>query len=350
MALTYGPKIVTDGLVLNLDAGSTRSRLGRNLIPNPTTLSSYAANQSVTVSQSGKYIQAVSNQTTSTPGVWPIGGSIPVSASTRYTFRVKAGVTFGSNPQLYALENGVTQLAFTGTISSTFGWTEISFTTTAGATVLQVGILWSAPALNSTVLIEESGLHQTAAWYDTSINNLTTTFSATRPSYFSTNGGYYHFTGSETATLTNPLSAQTTLGQAWTVNAWINVTDDTNNQSLLNLNSGLFPSYGTNNSLLYLNSGANDYYTYGGDVGGQGWGYLSFRFRNVDNYRTIYRNNVNISTGGPNATFTPSGNPGTLTLGSNLRAFLAKLEIYNRVLTDAELAVNYNAYRGRFGL
>jgi hypothetical protein len=132
--------------------------------------------------------------------------------------------------------------------------------------------------------------------------------------------------------------------------AWLNV-DDTTSQNLLNLNSGLFPSYGTNNSLLYLNGGANDYYTYGGDIGNLGWKYVTFRFSNLNSgYRTIYSNAVNISTSGPNATSTPSGNPGTLTIASNLRGNLAKLEIYNRVLTDDEVTQNFNARRGRFGI
>lgn len=182
-------------------------------------------------------------------------------------------------------------------------------------------------------------------WYDLSGQGRNVTLSAA-PAF---SNGYLTFTGTQTGTFTNPLVGQTQFYQNWTVSAWLSV-DDTATQNLLNLNNGLFPSYGTNNSLLYLNGGVNDYYTYGGDVGNTGWCYITFRFRNSDGYRTIYKNAVNISTSGPNATSTPSGLPGTLTLASNLRGNLARVEIYNRVLSDGEVLVNYSANKGRFGL
>lgn len=185
-------------------------------------------------------------------------------------------------------------------------------------------------------------------WYDVSGNGFNATFSVV-PTYSTLNKGYFTFNGTQTATFLNPLSSQTQLYQNWTVSAWLSI-DDTASQVLLNLNSGLFPSYGTNNSLMYLNAGANDYYTYGGDIGALGWKYITFRFRNSDNYRTIFSNAVDISTGGPNNTSTPSGNPGTLTLASNLRGNLARVEIYNRSLTDEEVSQNFNANRGRFGI
>lgn len=183
-------------------------------------------------------------------------------------------------------------------------------------------------------------------WYDVSGNNFNATL-VSSPSYNS--NGYFVFTGAQTATVSNPLSTQANKSQTWTVSALLNV-DDTGSQNLLNLNNGLYPSYGTNNSLLYLNGGVNDYYTYGGDIGNLGWKYITFRFNNLSGYRTIYSNAVNISTSGPNATSTPSGNPATLTIASNLRGNLAKLEIYNRVLSDAEVLQNFSAVRGRFGL
>lgn len=186
-----------------------------------------------------------------------------------------------------------------------------------------------------------------SVWYDLSATKYNATL-VSSPTYNS--AGYFVFTGAQYATVTNPLSSQSNTGQLWTVSAWLNI-DDTTGQNLLNLNIGLYPSYGTNNSLLYLNSGANDYYTYGGDIGNLGWKYVTFRFSNLNSgYRTIYSNAVNISTSGPNATSTPSGNPGTLTIASNLRGNLAKLEIYNRVLSDEEVTQNFNAGRGRFGV
>ena len=91
MALNYSPKTVTDGLVYFLDAGSDKSRYGAELIGDKSD-SQYIANQSVTITRTGSFIKAVSNQNTSTPGVWPIGNGgspITVAANTSYTFRVR---------------------------------------------------------------------------------------------------------------------------------------------------------------------------------------------------------------------------------------------------------------------
>lgn len=210
-----------------------------------------------------------------------------------------------------------------------------------------VSIVTSGLVLNLDAANIKSYPGSGSIWYDVSATKYNATL-VNSPTYNS--AGYFTFTGTQYATVTNPLSSQSNTGQLWTVSSWLNI-DDTTGQNLLNLNIGLYPSYGTNNSLLYLNSGANDYYTYGGDIGNLGWKYVTFRFSNLNSgYRTIYSNAVNISTSGPNATSTPSGNPGTLTIASNLRGNLAKLEIYNRVLTDDEVIQNFNAYRGRFGL
>ena len=185
-------------------------------------------------------------------------------------------------------------------------------------------------------------------WFDLSGNGYHATLVGS-PAFSTVNKNSFTFTGSQTATVSNPIRSQLTNNQDWTVISWLNI-DDTTGQNLLNLNSGLFPSYGTNNSLLYLNGGANDYYTYGGDIGALGWKHVAFRFSNLRGYRTIYSNAVNISTSGPNATSTPSGNPNTLTIGSNLRGSLATLEIYNRVLTDSEIIEDFNITRGRYGV
>lgn len=185
------------------------------------------------------------------------------------------------------------------------------------------------------------------AWYDVSGGGYTATL-VNAPTY--NTSGYFVFTGTQYVTVTNPLYAsQTATNQTWTVSAWINI-DDTTNQILINFGIGLYLSAGTNTSLLYLNSGANDYYTYGGDIGGLGWKYVTFRFNNANGARTIYSNATDITTSGPNNTSTPTGLNATNTIANNLRGNLAKLEIYNRMLTDIEVTQNFNASRGRYGL
>jgi hypothetical protein len=160
----------------------------------------------------------------------------------------------------------------------------------------------------------------------------------------------FSFDGTQTATVLNPLG-QSTLTQEWTVSAWINITDKVSQRLVTGLAAGLSVCYTQgNNSLLYLNSGANDYYTYGGDLGGLGWVMATFRFRNSDGYRTIYRNTTNISTSGPNNTSIPVGQSATFTLCSALEGDVAQINMYDRVLTDAEIQQNFEATRSRFGI
>jgi len=152
----------------------------------------------------------------------------------------------------------------------------------------------------------------------------------------------------------NPLD-QAQLAQVWTVQAWINITTKPPQVLVNGLNENLWIEfYQGNNSLLYLNSGANDYYTYGGQFTAQGWVLATFRFNNATGDRQILRNLSNISTGGPNNTSTPSGQASTFLIGAaNSATILGKIGnvlFYNRYLSDAELAQNYNATKGRFGL
>ena len=159
MGLAYNPSTATTGLELAIDAGSAKCKFGTNLVPNPSLLSTYAGNQSVTVSQDLDYIRVVSNQTNSTPGVWPIGGVIPVLPLTRYTMRSFAIRDFGTAFGAYALGSSGNQLVFATTAAtSTPSWIEQTFTTGATDTSVRVGYLWSAPVLNSAIKLKDFGL------------------------------------------------------------------------------------------------------------------------------------------------------------------------------------------------
>ena len=75
------------------------------------------------------------------------------------------------------------------------------------------------------------------------------------------------------------------------------------------LNTGLhICATHADDSLLFLNWVAiHDYYTYGGNLGGIGWTMVTFRFRNSDAARTIYKSMTNITTTGPVNDSVPSG-------------------------------------------
>lgn len=173
--------------------------------------------------------------------------------------------------------------------------------------------------------------------------------------YSSSNNGSLVFDGvDDYVSFSNPLN-QSNLTQVWTVLGWISITDKVSQTLIGGLNSACSVCYSQgNNSLLYLNSGANDYYTYGGDLGNVGWTLATFRFNNSNGDRTIYRDLSNISTGGPNNTSIPSGQSSTFYVGYGgpgyLQGNLSQLLMYNRYITDVELTQNFNALRGRYGI
>lgn len=139
----------------------------------------------------------------------------------------------------------------------------------------------------------------------------------------------------------NPLSHQKNLDQEWTVMACVNVGSKTFQKLVGGLNQGVYVVYTSDRSLLYLNGGVNDYYTYGHDLSDVGWEMVTFRFRNSDGYRTIWKNGINRTTSGPNKTSTPSGMGETLYIGEDMQGYLSNISIYDRVLSDAEVLHNY---------
>jgi hypothetical protein len=176
------------------------------------------------------------------------------------------------------------------------------------------------------------------------------------PTFSSTNGGCMVFDGiDDFVSIPNPLN-QSNLLQEWSVSAWINITTKTRQCLLGNFNTNLYVSYfDSSQSLLYLNQGVDDYYTYGGNLSNIGWVLATFRFKNSTGQRTIYRNGTNISTTGPNFTSTPKGIQSTLTIGYNIanaaagfQGSLSNIMIYNRYITDQEILQNYNATKSRF--
>ena len=191
-------------------------------------------------------------------------------------------------------------------------------------------------------------------WYDLSGNGNHGTLT-NGPTYNSINGGCIVFDGSDDyVSFKNPLN-QSQLNQVWTIQGWINISSKPSQYFIAGLNSGVFIEYSQgNNSLLYLNSGTNDYYTYGGQFTNQGWVFCTFRFNNATGDRQIWRNTTNISTGGPNNTYTPSGQSSTFTLGANGSATISgkvsNLLFYNKYLIDSEIAQNFAAHRGRYGI
>ena len=191
---------------------------------------------------------------------------------------------------------------------------------------------------------------QNTTMYDLSGNNKNGTL--TNGPSFNTNG-YISFDGvDDYISIANPLS-QSNLDQIWSVSAWVNLRDGAGGQQYIitGLNNGIAADWYNNGPLLYLNSGANDYYTYGsGYIGGTGWNNLVYVFDNRSNIRKIYKNGTLIGDrSGPNNTSTPSGQSVTWNIGQ-MSGSIGSLQVYNRLLSESEIAQNFDAQRSRFGI
>lgn len=149
------------------------------------------------------------------------------------------------------------------------------------------------------------------------------------------------FDGTSYIQITRPFG-QTTTNQVWTVEALLYRTELGDQQFLVSgMNHGVKLSHVTSrpDPLLYLNSGVNDYYTYGSSNGmplGQ-WLHVVFTFDNTTGYRAIYVNGVNISTGGPNKTSTPSGLGNSFNIGRYFKGKMAFIKFYAMSMSADEV-------------
>jgi hypothetical protein len=215
-----------------------------------------------------------------------------------------------------------------------------------GPDMIQDGLVLALDAADRNSYVSGS-----TTWFDLSGNSNNGTMS--NVTYSGLDGGSMVFNGtSSNVSISNPLN-QSNLTQVWTISAWVKNTTKSTQTLIGGLNSGVHLDWFNSGTLLYLNSGANDYYTYGSSINNTGWCLITFRFRNSDGSRTIYKNTTNITTSGPNNTSTPSGQSATFTIGSGggyMEGNISQIIIYNRYITDTEISQNYNAQKSRFNL
>jgi RHS repeat-associated protein len=143
-----------------------------NLIANTATreansLEGYTANQDVTLTSeylNGEtYVKMESNQSTSTPGVWPIGGTIAVKKDERYSFKILGYRETSHNAQLYVWGNNG-DIIWTGALlpqgQANETWVISEFTIPPGVTQIKVGVLWDNPAVGATFYINRVALYK----------------------------------------------------------------------------------------------------------------------------------------------------------------------------------------------
>ena len=150
----------------------------------------------------------------------------------------------------------------------------------------------------------------------------------------------------KTTTITHQRPIYGGTDQEWTCCMWVKL--DTTSQSiqqLNNFNEGNNIVHSANSTpLLYLNSGANDYYNYGNLAVSAGvWTHIAFVFKNSNATKLIYINGVNhTNTSGPNKTSTPKGIPDTITVGTNLAGYISDYRVYCTPLLDTDIKLLYN--------
>lgn len=140
-----------------------------NLISNreANSLEGFSSDGNVTLStvfqNSETYIKAVSNQSTGTPGIWPIGGTISVKEGERYSFKVLGYRGTTHNAHLYVKGN-TNDIIWTGELlpegQANENYVTNEFLVPAGVSQISLGVRWSNPANGATFYINRVALYK----------------------------------------------------------------------------------------------------------------------------------------------------------------------------------------------
>jgi RHS repeat-associated protein len=105
-----------------------------------------------------KYVRVTSNGTVARSGIFPIGGTFPVTPGDRY--RIKArGYRTGTSPVHFLIKANTADLnwpaAALAASSTTESWMEQTVTVPAGATTLQAGVVWNTVTTGEIFYLNE---------------------------------------------------------------------------------------------------------------------------------------------------------------------------------------------------
>jgi hypothetical protein len=330
-----------------------QSIYSKNIMPNAIKYNTSA--ETLALKKGNFYIGTLDVGKGPTSSTGYINGITPPSVG--YTIYTNPTGTFTSifcannDPELINFTRGFSGQNFT-TVNDCLSW----FASQSNYVCLNNNyppIITNGLVLNFDASFTPSYPKNGTTWYDVSTGGYNGTL-VNGPTFSTDGGGSIVFDGiDDYVSFPNPLN-QSQLLQVWTVQAWVNITTKPAQLLVDGLNAGLWIEFFQgNNSLLYLNGGVDDYYTYGGQFTAQGWVFATFRFNNANGDRQIWRNLSNISTGGPNFTFTPGGQSSTFYIGtssssSTILGKIGNLLFYNRYLTDQEISQNFNAGLTRF--
>ena len=351
MGLAHSPRIVTDGLVLCLDSANVKAYFGSwspalsnganafdgDLSTVAGALSGNFGPYTYTIANSPKIISArmyvnlgaTSQQVGSTTNVIKADG-------TDVTQKAKDANAYANT--------GSKWIDVTSEVGDT--WSTFQITGTGGSTNPNI----AAIEINGKIIV---GNYSGTTWTDLSTNGNNGTISGA--THTSGADGYFSFDGSN-----DTVNFEYDLRSNWTYECWVNKDSkdgfDFLGQGVTSSRSGLhiimyndrlrFGMYGNDTDAvgLYSNTSTGVWYHY------------AFTYNHSTFLKEIYRNGVQL-TGTPVQTQTSYIGTGTVRIGGSYSSGgsvadgkISSATLYNRVLTAAEVAQNFNALRGRYGI
>ena len=395
-----GPQIVRSGLVLDLDASYMRS-YSPNVYPNPTDLlaTQYMGNeiQSCTVSRD----TTITRQYGSIPMKMVITGNDPYAGRYGYaaanlasalsgqtwTISVWAKASVATTGALFIFGADTNGAVFTindysaGGINITTSWQRFSFSFTfanvntryiqfrldgpdtggSGITIwwdlLQVERASSATNFNPYYF-------GNAVWKDVSSNgNDSALVNTDSQNYFSTNGGYIVFDGTNDYVSITQNSNTRLQNNYQTLSFFVYITSIGPNGAAFLWNVGANPTgmflYWTPTDINIQIQTGGTYISYPVNVTNalNTWMNITYIINNVGRTMTAYKNGALVGTSSQWSIFTPpnsvvelGSNRATGNAGDYIRGRVANVLVYNRALSAAEISQNYESDKTRFGL
>ena len=384
MSLGHSPSVVTNGLVMYYDMNNTKkSWLGKpitNLISNGNFLSgaiapwgTYNVVPIVVTPTALPYTRFNSNamQFTSTTGT--SGASLNVSGFCTigqvYTFsfygRILSGAT--STGLNFNNQNGSGDVnAWSTSVTLTSSWQKFTFSFTYDVAKTTLYFYHGITGITSqftefqleqsafaTPFVNGTRLNTQALVDLTSNNTLTTTLTYASNNTFSFNGTSNWL---DVASNTNTCLQN----NQQTISMWVNINSVGPNgealvygvsggaaQTWIGWTPGGVNFWAGSNATLVSISSANSY---------SQWMHVTYIIDRVGLTFTLYKNGVYVGVVSF-TTYTPSAT--TVTIGKNTRTgnagdftngSISNMQLYNRTLTAAEVAQNFNALRGRYGI
>ena len=328
--------IVENGLVMNLDAGNTKSYPAKNFVSSKiySSFSSSIRSSNYTV----QYSDDNSNWTTAFTGVASNNTSCGIQQNTgsgsgsyglhRYWRYVEGSPIQSHHPR-------VSRIILTDINGIDYNLVVYTSDNCSDTGTYQVG----------TVSLDFGG----TTWTDLSGNGNTGTLT-NGPTYSSANGGSIVFDGIDDKVSTNykPSGARSYF-------IWVKYNSLTHSSGYQLSGTQEVNAY----TYIGIENGGGVYYYAGDNTGGNvgnpvtvnTWVNLGFVL-NADGSRIVYKDGVNIhsNSGGLGVTATAEFSVGCVNNNHNVNGNISNVTIYNRALSATEVAQNYNSIAGRYGL